>query len=404
MVDFALNEDQQMMKELAHDFAEKEIRPLANRYYRQGKDIAPEELEEVLKKANFLRLMDYYYPEELGGLGIRDRLTSCLIAEELFWGDAGIAAGITSTGLAAAAINAMGSDEQKRRWLPMFCNPNNEQVLPRRGAFCLTEAEAGSYVLALSTTARRDGDSYLLNGAKQFITNGGIADLYVVVAQTNLQASSNTEKALGLAGFVVEKGTPGLSAGKEYDKWGVRATNTTEVVLDEVRVPLENRLGVDRLGGQGGMVGVYTTLEATRVGVAAAALGVARAAYETALQYAQERVQKRPIIRYQAISHRLAEMETQINAARTLLWKAAWMVTRGISLSRGEGSQAKLCASEVAIQVALEAVRIHGGYGFIKEYDVGRWLNDALVFRIWEGTSEIQRNTIARYISGGGIA
>lgn len=395
MVDFSLNEEQRMMRDMAAEFARTRIRPLANKYYREDRRIPDEERDALVREANRLRLMDYFLPEEYGGLGITDHLTSSLITEELAWGDAGIMVHLGVSGLAIKAIHAMGTDEQKKRWLPRFANPDNRAVDPKLGAFCLTEPEAGSHVTGLKTVAKRSGGDYVIHGVKQFITNGGIADLYVVIAQTNPEAKTGAERAAGLAGFVVEKGTPGVRPGADYKKWGVLASNTTEVVFDNVRVPAENRLGNDESGG---MLGVYRTLEATRVGVGAAALGIARAAFESALAYARTRVQKRPIIEYQAVGHRLADLETKIQAARLLVWKAAWMATTGASFDRGEGSQAKLYASEVAVETCLQAIQIHGGYGFMKEYDVGRWLNDAVIFRIWEGTSEIQRNTIVRYL------
>jgi acyl-CoA dehydrogenase len=251
----------------------------------------------------------------------------------------------------------------------------------------------------MTTTARRDGDHWVLNGVKQFITNGGIADTYVVIAQTNPGAPSTAERVQGLAGFIVEKGAKGLKPGSDYVKWGVLATNTTEVHLEDVRVPAENKLGSDTTGG---MMGVVATLESSRVMVASAALGIARAAHETALAYAKTRVQKKPIIEFQAIGHKLADMETQISAARGLVWKAAWMATNNVPFTKGEGSQAKLYCGDLSVQCCLEAIQIHGGYGFMKEYDVGRWLMDAIIFKIWEGTAEIQRNTIVRYLSQGG--
>jgi acyl-CoA dehydrogenase len=398
MVDFALSEEQKMMQDMARDFARTEIRPLADRHYRKGEKIPREALEELEKKANALRLIDYPFPAEMGGLGIEDKLITCLIAEELHWGDAGVAVHITASGLAAKALEAMGTPDQAKRWLTPFCNPNNDPKPPHIGAFCLTEPGAGSHVTGLATSARRDGSDWILNGTKQFITNGGRADVYVVVAQTNPNAQTTAERVQGLAGFVVEKGAKGLQPGSDYIKWGVLASNTTEVVLDGVRVPAENKLGAD---GQGGMLGVYATLEATRVMVGAGALGIARAAFETATAYARTRVQKKPIIEFQAVGHKLADMETQIQAARALVWKAAWMATAHVPFTRGEGSQAKYFCGEVAVQSCLDAIQVHGGYGFMKEYDVGRWLMDAIVYRIWEGTAEIQKNTIVRYLSQG---
>ena len=396
MVDFGLTEEQQMMQEMAHDFARKEMRPLAEKYFRKDQRIPDEERAEMVKKANALRLLDYYLPSEFGGLGIQNIVTTALITEELSWGDAGLGAHMGVSGLALKAVHAMASPEQQKRWITPFCNPNNEAKRPAAGAFCLTEPNAGSHVTGMSTSAKKDGSDYVINGTKQFITNGDLADVYVVVAQTNPGAETTAERAQGLAGFIVEKGTKGLKPGNDLLKWGVHGSNTTEVVFDNVRIPEDQRLGN---GEGGGMLGVYRTLEATRIGVGAAALGIARAAFETALAYAKTRVQRKPIIKYQAISHKLADMETQIQAARGLVWKAAWMGDQNKPFLRGEGSQAKYFCSEVAVKVCLDAIQIHGGYGFMKEYDVGRWLNDAIVYRIWEGTSEIQKNTIARYLS-----
>lgn len=399
MADFNLTEEQLMMKNMARDFAKNEIRPLANKYYREDKKIPSEELDVLIKKANQLRLLDFYYPEEYGGLGLTDRLLTCIITEELCWGDAGIYVHLSASSLAAKALSTMGSTEQKKKWLPKFTNPNNEAKIPGIAAFCLTEPEAGSHVLGMTTTAKKVGNEWVLNGRKTFITNGGRADVYIVIAQTNPEAESTAEKAMGLAGFLVEKGTAGLSCSSDFKKWGVLASNTTEVVLENVKIPISHRLGGEDGSGGEGIGSVYATLEATRVGVAAAALGIARAAFESALAYSKTRVQKKPIIEYQAVSHKLAEMEIEINAARLLTWYAAWKVNNQAPMNRGEGSQAKVYASEIAVQTCLKAIQIHGGYGFMKEYDVGRWLNDSVIFRIWEGTSEVQKNTIARYLS-----
>lgn len=399
MVDFRLSDEQRMMQEMVHKFAATRMRPVADQYYREGEYIPEAELDKLIKEANQLRLLDYYYPEDIGGVGLTDRITSCLISEEMAWGDAGIGVHLMASGLAATAMKAMGSAEQWQKWATGFTNPDDEATIPQIAAFCMTEPEAGSNVMALTTTATRDGADWILRGTKTFITNGGRADVYVVIAQTNPGATNTMERATGLAAFIVEKGTEGLSSSPDFKKWGVLASNTTEVVLNNVRVPLENRLGGPDGREGGGMAGIYATLEATRVGVAASAIGIARAAYEAALQYAQERVQKKPIIQFQAIGHKLADMEVEINSARLLTWKAAWMDNESIGMDRGEGSQAKYKAGEVAVQVCLDAIQIHGGYGFMKEYPVGRWLNDALIYRIWEGTSEIQKNTIARYLS-----
>jgi len=399
MADFGLTEEQEMMKQMARDFAKNEIRPLANKYYREDKKIPKEELDELIKKANQLRLLDYYYPSEYGGMGVTDKITAAVISEELCWGDAGIYVHLSASSLAAKGLSTMATPEQKKKYLPKFCNPNNEAKIPALAAFCLTEPGAGSAVLGMTTTAEKKGNNWVLNGTKTFITNGGRADYYIVIAQTNKNAESTAERAMGLAGFVVEKGTKGLSHSEDFKKWGVLASNTTEVIFENCSIPLENRLGGPEGTQGGGMSDVYSTLEATRVGVAASALGIARAAFESALEYAKQRVQKKAIIEYQAVSHKLAEMEANINAARLLTWKAAWKATNNLPMYRGEGSQANFFASEVAVQTCLNAIQIHGGYGFMKEYDVGRWLNDAIIFRIWEGTSEIQKNQVAKYLA-----
>ncbi len=396
MISFELSEEQVMMRDMARDFARDRIRPLANQYYRHGKDVPHEALEELAAEANELRLLDYNFAEEWGGLGVKDKLVPVLINEELSWGDSGMLVHLVASLLAAKAVEQMGTPDQVKQWLGLLCNPDNKREVPKRSAFCLTEPDAGSAVTELSTFAKKVGDDYVLNGSKQFITNGGIADYWVVIAQTDSEASSPQEKAMGLAGFIVPKGTKGVTVGEEYEKWGVRASNTTPVMFDDCRIPKACRLGEE---GPGGMLGVYGTLEATRIGVAAASLGIARAAFEASVAYAKTRVQKKPLIQFQAISHKIADMETEIQSARMITWRAAWMADRGIELKRGEGSQAKLKAGDVAVQTCLDAVQIHGGYGFIKEYDVGRWLNDSLVWRIWEGTAEIQRNTIARYLT-----
>jgi len=396
MVDFGLNEEQKMMQQMAHDFARTEIRTLCDTYYHKGQRIPDEERDAVLRKANQLRLLDYYVPSEYGGLGVTDVVTSALIAEELSWGDAGMMVHLAISGLAMKALACMATEEQRQRWLPRFCNPNNEDKMPATGAFCLTEPNAGSAVTSMSTSAKKVPGGYVLNGTKMFITNGGLADVFVVVAQTKPDAEGTAERAAGLAGFVVEKGAKGLSSGPDMLKWGVLASNTTEVVFDNVQIPEANRLGT---GEDGGMMGVYATLEGSRVLVGAAALGIARAAFEAALAYAKTRVQKKPIIEFQAIGHKLADMETKIQAARGLVMKAAWMATQNMPMTRGEGSQCKYYCGEVAVEACLDAIQIHGGYGFMKEYNVGRWLNDAYIFRIWEGTAEIQKNTIVRFLS-----
>jgi alkylation response protein AidB-like acyl-CoA dehydrogenase len=390
MIDFSLTEEQKEFQKLAHEFAKNEIRPAAP-YYDETEEIP----WDIIKKAAKLGLTAYRYPEEYGGLGINDPITSLLITEELAWGCAGIATAINGTGLAATGILVAGTEEQKRKYIPMFTDPDN----PKLGAMGLTEPGSGSDVVSMMTTAVRDGDEYVLNGTKQFITNGGIADIHVIFAQTD-----KTKGWDGIAAFVVEKDTPGLKMGRKEKKLGVRASHTAQVILEDCRIPLENRLG-----GEPGSptyisgLGALKMLEATRPSVGAAALGVARAAYEYSLDYARERKQfGQPIIKQQAIAFKLADMATEIDAARLLIWRAAWMVKNKMPFRLGEGSMAKLYAGDVAVKCALEAIQILGGYGYIKEYPVEKWLRDAKIYQIWEGTAEIQRLVISRLLEKNG--
>ena len=390
MVDFQLSDEQKAMRKLAHDFALREIRPVAPHY-----DETEEIPWDVIKKAAALGITSYRFPAEYGGGGIDDPVTAYLVGEELAWGCAGIATAINSTGLAAAAISNLGTEAQKKKYIGLFCDLS--QV--RLGAMALTEPNAGSDVSALQTTARREGDEYVLNGTKCFITNGGIADLHVVFATTDRSMGWK-----GLAAFIVEKGTPGLSMGKKEKKMGTRASHTAEVVLDNCRVTVENRLGGEpgTPGATSGAQGALKMLETTRPAVGAAAVGIARAAYEYALDYAKQRIQfGRPIIAYQGISFKLADMAMAIDAARLLVWRAGWMAARGIPFERAEGSMAKCFAGDVAVKVTLDAIQIMGGYGYMRDYPVEKWARDAKIYQIWEGTAEIQRLIISRALAGG---
>jgi acyl-CoA dehydrogenase len=388
-LDFSLTKEQEEIRALAHEFAEKEIRPVAGHY---------DETEEfpwpVLKKAHQVGLTPVaVMPEEYGGGGL-DMIANMLIAEELHWGCAGIAVAITGTGLAATAILAMGNEAQKRRWIGQFCS----SATPVVGAMGLTEPGTGSDAMAIQTTARRVDGGYVLNGAKQFITNGGIADVHVIFATTDRSAGP-----AGIAGFVVEKGNPGLTMGRKEKKLGVRASHTAQVILQDCFVPAENRLGGepgDADAGPGAL-GALLMLEHSRPAVAAGSLGIARAAYEYALDYAMQRVAfGKPIVKHEGIGFKLAEMAMNIDAARLLTWRAGWMAQNNMLFNRAEGSMAKAFAADMAMQVTLDAVQVLGGYGYIREYPVEKWMRDAKIYQIWEGTSEIQRLVIARAISG----
>lgn len=383
MIDFSLSEEQQMLRDWAHEFAEKEIRPVAAEY-----DEAEEMPWPVLHKAHEVGLTTYGIPEEYGGGGITDAVTHVLVAEELFWGCAGIATAIGASELGAMPILLLGTEEQKAKWLPRFTEPGDVKL----GAFALTEPEAGSDVASMKTRAERDGDSYVINGQKRFISNGGIADIYVVFAKTDPEAGHE-----GISAFIVPGDTPGVSAGRKEKKMGIRASHTGDVIFEDVRVPAGNRLGDEGAG----FVGAMKVFEHSRPGVAAAAVGVARAAYEHALQYARERVQfGKPIIAKQAIRFKLADMATEIDAARFLTWRAAWLTNQGI-LNNKEASMAKAFAGDVAMRVTTEAVQILGGYGYMRDYPVEKWMRDAKIMQIYEGTSEIQRVVVSQMLAMG---
>ncbi|MFM8268324.1 MAG: acyl-CoA dehydrogenase family protein, partial [Ilumatobacteraceae bacterium] len=332
-------------------------------------------------------------------------LSIVLALEELFWGDAGIGMAIMGSALAAAGISGNGTPEQVMEWVPQ-CYGDASKV--QLGAFCVSEPDAGSDVSSLRTRAVYDeaSDEWVLNGTKAWITNGGIADVHVVVAAVDPEL-----KGRGQASFVVPPGTKGLRQGQKYAKHGIRASHTAEVVLDDCRVPgrcllggkekLDAKLARARERGRTGeKQPAMSTFEATRPTVGAQALGIARAAYEFALEYAKERhTFGKPIVQHQAIAFKLANMATEIDAARLLIWRAAWLGRNG-GFKNGEGSMSKYKASEVAVRVTEEAIQILGGYGYTREYPVERWHRDAKIHTIFEGTSEIQQLVIARAISG----
>lgn len=377
MVDFSLREEQKLLQQTAHEFAEKELRPIAPECDRDGK--MP---WDVVQKAHKLGLDTAFIPEKYGGGGMTSTLSWAVVMEELNWGCAGIATGLIGGGLAVLPIMYMGTEEQKERFLPVFT-----EAEPRLGALCLTEPEAGSDVRNISTMAEKDGNEWVLNGVKRFITNGGISDIHVVFA--------TTDKSLGYFGiraFVVEKGNDGLKMGKIEDKMGVRASHTAEVILEDCRVPQENLLGGEKVS----WIGAMKTLEMSRPVVSSGAVGVARAAYEFALEYARTRKAfGKPIAMHQGIAFMLADMKTAIEAARLLVWRAAWTADQDLPANK-DAAMAKLFAADMAMKVTTDAVQIVGGSGYMKDYPVEKWMRDAKVFQIWEGTSQIQRLVISR--------
>ena len=328
-----------------------------------------------------------------------------LALEELAWGDAGICLSLMGTLLAVAGIMATGTPAQQMEWIPQ-CFGTAKDV--KIAAFCVSEADAGSDVSSLNTRAVYDEatDEWVLNGTKTWITNGGIANVHVVVASVDPDL-----RGRGQASFVIPEGTKGISQGQKYKKMGIRASHTAEVVLDECRIPgafllggkerLDERLALTREGRRSGEHAAMKTFESTRPSVGAQALGIARAAYEFSLDYAKERKQfGRYIIENQAIAFKLADMKMAIDASRLLVWRAAWMAATGKAFEHGEGSMSKLMAGETAVRVTEEAIQIMGGYGYVRENPVERWHRDSKIYTIFEGTSEIQRLIIARAISG----
>lgn len=379
MISFQLSAEQAQMQQVARQFATAEIRPVAAHY-----DESEETPWPVLKKAAQMGLTTYRYPEAYGGGGIESLLTACLITEELSWGCSGIANVILGCDTVALPILLTGTEAQKERFIPPLCDPKAAKLC----AFALTEAEAGSDVTALRTTATRVGDGYVLKGQKRYITFGGLAEFYLVFAKV---------ESAGITAFLVERDTPGLAAGKNERKMGMRASATCDVILEDVHVPLANRLGEE---GQGFYIAMKT-FEYNRPLIASLALGVARAAYEYALAYAKQRVQfGKPIITNQAISFLLADMAMEIEAARLLIWQAAWLIDQGRS-ANAAASMAKAYAADLAMQVTTNAVQILGGNGLMRDYPVEKWMRDAKILQIVEGTSQIQRMIIAQLLAVG---
>ena len=386
------------MRGWVHGFAADVIRPAGAEWDEREETPWPI-LEDAAKIG--LYSLDFFSSQwlEPSGLGIP------IAFEELFWGDAGIALSLVGSTLAAVAVASNGTPEQIGEWLPeMFGGPGDVKL----GAFCASEAEAGSDVGAIRTRAeyREASDEWILNGTKSWATNGGIADVHVVVASVDPSLG-----ARGQASFVIPPGTPGLSQGQKFRKHGVRASHTAEVVLDGARVPgrclvggrerLEARLGRVRSGGRGGEQAAMKTFEASRPSVAAMAVGVGRAAVEYARDYATQRVAfGRPIGQNQAVGFMLADMQAAVDAARLLTWRAAWMARQGMALGGAEGSMSKLVASETAVRVTEQAIQILGGNGYTRDFPVERWHRDAKIFTIFEGTSEIQRMIIGRAVTG----
>ncbi|MBB2740514.1 UNVERIFIED_ORG: hypothetical protein FHR35_000334 [Microbispora rosea subsp. rosea] len=393
-----LSDDLRELRDWVHEFARDVIRPAGVEWDEREETPWP-----VIQEAAKIGLysLDFFAQQwfEESGLGLP------VAFEELFWGDAGIGLSIVGTGLAAASIAANGTPEQMGEWLPqMFGTPDDVKL----GAFCSSEPDAGSDVGAIRTRAVYDEakDEWVLNGVKTWATNGGIANVHVIVATVDPSLGTR-----GQASFVVPPGTRGLSQGQKFKKHGIRASHTAEVVLDDVRVPgrclvggkekLDERLARVRAGARSGEQAAMRTFETTRPLVAAMAVGVARAAYEYARDYAREREQfGRRIGENQAVAFLLADMATRVDVARLMTWRAAWTARHGRRFEQAEGSMSKLVASETAVWTTEQAIQILGGAGYTREHPVERFHRDAKIFTIFEGTSEIQRLIIGRAVTG----
>ena len=374
-MEYFLTEEQMMIKELAAKIADEKIAPVALKYDEE--EIFPHDIVKVLADSD---LCGVYIDEEYGGLG-GGIFEMSLVVEELSRACGGISLAYAGTGLGIFPIILFGNDDQKKKYLPDVASGK------KLAAFGLTEANAGSDVAGIQTTAKLDGDYYVLDGTKQWITNGGEAEIYTVVACTN-----RAKGARGFSAFIVEKDTPGFSFGKKENKMGIRGSCTRELIFDNCRIPRENLLGREGIG----FIVAMKTFDRTRPGVAAQALGIAQGAFDEALKYSKERVQfGQPISSFQAVQHMLADMAIQIEAARCLVYQSSKHIDSGAKNVSKESAIAKVFASDTAMKVTTDAVQILGGYGYMKEYPVEKMMRDAKITQIYEGTNQIQRSIIA---------
>ena len=375
-MDFALNEEQLELQEMVRDFVEKEITPFAGEMDRNN-DAMP----GLMEKLGDMGLLNVIVPEEYGGPGL-DSVTVATIYEELGKGCAGIATSVAANSLASYPILLRGTEEQKIA----HCNLLNDGGL---AAFALTEPEAGSDAGGVSTTAVKDGDNYILNGTKAFITNAGVADTFLIFANTRKNGGIR-----GLTAFIVPKGTPGFKVGKKEDKMGIRPSNTCELILQDVVIPAKNRVGRE---GEGFRIAM-TTLDSARPFVGAVSVGLAQAALDVAVKYAKERKQfGQPIASFQMVQAMVADMAIKVETARLMVQKVCWMRDQDMNFTK-EAAMAKCYAADVAMQVTTDAVQIMGGYGYSREYPVEKMMRDAKIMQIYEGTNQIQRLVIANKI------
>jgi acyl-CoA dehydrogenase len=379
VIGYSLTEEQEALRAMAREFAEKEMKPNAAKY-----DKGEEFSEDVMKKAFEVGFLTCTVPKEYGGGGLSD-IDTVIISEELAAGCAGMYTTMMVNALAYTPIILFGTDEQKKK----FLTPQTEKM--SFASFCLTEREAGSDAGSLKTRAKKVGSEYVINGTKCFTSNAVIANFYVVFA------NSNPEKGMrGISAFIVPRETPGLTIGKVEDKMGHRASNTAEVIFEDVKVPEENLLGKEGIG----FLIAMRTLDKTRAPVGAAGVGVARAALQYAVEYAKTRIQfGKSIALFQHIAFQIAQMAMEINAARHLVWHAAWLMDEGKPCGK-ESAMAKAYGSDVAMKVTTECVQILGGYGYMKDFPMEKLMRDAKLLQIYEGTNEIQRLVISREVIG----
>jgi len=375
MIDYLLTDEQKMIRDLCQQITEEKITPVAAELDKTEE--FPWEVMKVIAKSDLFGL---YIEEKYGGMG-GGVLDLCIATEEFSKGCGGIAVCYAASALGTYPIILYGTDEQKNKFLPDIAKGK------KLSAFGLTEPAAGSDASAIQTTAKKDGDHYILNGTKHFITNGGDAEIYTIVAMTD-----KLKGARGASAFIVEKGTPGFTFGKKEDKMGIRASSTRELIFTDCKIPKENLLGKEGLG----FIVTMKTFDMSRPGVAAQALGIAQGALDAAVIYSRERVQfGKPISSFQGIQFMLADMATKVEAARALVYATAREIDNGNKNVGKDSAMAKLYASDVAMEVTTDAVQIFGGYGYMKEYPAEKYMRDAKITQIYEGTNQIQRNIIA---------
>jgi len=373
-MDYFLSEEEQMVKEISQKIAAEKIVPVREKYDEEG--IFPHDIVKEITKSDLFRV---FIPEEYEGMGLSN-LAMLLAVEHLSYGCAGIALAYAGTALGIEPVTQYGSEEQKKKYLPQVANG-------KLAAFGLTESDAGSDASAIKTRAEKDGDYYIINGTKQFITNGGEADIYVIIAVTDPSRGSR-----GATAFILEKGMDGFDFGKKENKMGIRASATNELIFKDLKVHKDQVLGRE---GAGFLIAMKT-FDGTRLGVAAQSLGIAQAALDASVKYAKERKQfGKSISSFQAIQHKFADMAIKIESARALTYQVSRNIEAGKRRVVKLSAMAKALATDVAMEVATEAVQIYGGYGYMKEYPVEKMMRDAKITQIYEGTNEIMRNIIA---------